>query len=229
MSTRESTRRELQDLAKLAATMPKERPTPAPQATERVAAKPPRPNLQRPPTPSSISVTVPPAVASIPPPSAVAPAATSAGTKRRGGFVLSMALGLAVAIVGGAALGRTLAHRAAKPAAAAAVQNVAPPPASATPAADTPPAPTAAAAPSTPATATQPAVTPPGPTPQPVAAAAVPHAAPAVAPKAAAFVPKRTVKPATAAKSSLNANVPASGSGAKDPLEEAIRKAVASP
>ena len=63
MTTRDSTRQELRDLAKLAATMPKERPTPLPP-----------PTLQRPPTPSAIStVTVPPAVASIPPASMTLP------------------------------------------------------------------------------------------------------------------------------------------------------------
>jgi hypothetical protein len=40
-------------------------------------------------------------------------------------------------------------------------------------------------------------------------------------------VPKRTAKPAS--KASSNATVPASGSGAKDSLDEAIRKAVGNP
>src|SRR5271170_5872573 len=110
MSTRESTRQELRDLAKLAATMPRERPTPTP------APAPPaqRSMLQRPPTPSSISkLTVPPAVASIPPASrTVAPPTSRGKSGGRGVLLTSVVLGLAVAVGGGVTLGRTLAHRA---------------------------------------------------------------------------------------------------------------------
>jgi len=48
------------------------------------------------------------------------------------------------------------------------------------------------------------------------------HAAPV---RAASGVPKRASTPTKA--SALNAKVPAAATGAKDPLEEAIRKAVA--
>lgn len=213
MATRDGTRQELRDLAKLAATMPKERPTP-----------PPRPDvqLQRPLTPSAISaLTVPPAVGSIPPASITLPPFQ---TKKRGGragvLAVSVVLGLSVAVAGGVTLGRTLARRAPPTAAAASDVKVV-----------TFGAPAAAPAPSpAPAPAPSPAL---ALAPPPVVAAATPLATTAVAtaaplPKAAAAVPAwRRVGAKPAPKSSLTANIPSS-TGVKDPLEEAIRKAVAS-
>jgi DNA polymerase-3 subunit gamma/tau len=238
MTTRESMRRELKDLAKLAATMPKERPTPVEAAP---SAKPPRPNLQRPPTPSSISLTVPPAVASIPAPGRIVEAGPRKA--RRGLLGVCVALGLAVAIAGGATLGRTLAHRTAQASAANAPGAPATDPAATAPngAAAGTPSPAAAGAPTQPPAGAAPvaAVQPAGATTQPTnsgtpastSAAATPlaAAAPAAAPRpaalrAAAAISKRAPSPS---KSSLNAKVTTSGGGAKDPLEEAIRKAVA--
>jgi hypothetical protein len=215
MATRDDTRQELRDLAKLAATMPKERPTPLPR---------PDVQLQRPLTPSAISaLTVPPAVASIPPASITLPPFQ---TKKRGGragvLAVSVVLGLSVAVAGGVTLGRTLARRAPPTAAAASDVKVV---TFGAPAAA--PAPLPAPAPS-PAPSPAPALSPP-----PVVAAATPLATPAAAtaaplPKAAAATPawrRAGAKPAP--KSSLAANIPSS-TGVKDPLEEAIRKAVAS-
>jgi hypothetical protein len=214
MGTRESTRQELRDLAKLAATMPKERPTPVAAAPAR------RPTLQRPPTPSSISkLTVPPAVASIPPASRTLEPPTSRKGGGRGVLMTSIVLGLAVAVGGGVTLGRTLAHRAPSAAAASDAKAVT----FGTPAAAPPPA--TAAAPL------------PAPAPAPVAAAATATATAAAA-ATAATVTTAAPKPAAAARryaprpaaAKPAANVPASTSGgAKDSLDEAIRKAVASP
>jgi hypothetical protein len=219
MGTRESTRQELRDLAKLAATMPKERPTPTPVATAPLQ----RPTLQRPPTPSSISkLTVPPAIASIPPASRTLEPPTSRKGGGRGVLMTSIVLGLAVAVGGGVTLGRTLAHRT-PPAAAASDAKVV---SFGTPAAAPPPA--TAAAPL------------PAPAPVPVAAAATATATAAAVPATAtaATVTTAAPKPAAAARrywprpaaAKPAANVPASTSGgAKDSLDEAIRRAVASP
>jgi hypothetical protein len=207
MTTRESTRRELQDLAKLAASMPKERPTPLPE----------RPALQRPSTPSSISVNVPPAVASIPPPSDLASASASGKRSRTPLVIVSVSLGLALAIAGGAEVGRYVARRGATSAAAGAPVMAT---ANAT-VASLPPAPAAAPLPAPPA-APAPDTVPPA-----VAAAATMTPAARATPTAA---PKRW-QPAphpAAAKTSLTATIPTSGGGgSKDSLEDAIRKAVA--
>src|ERR1700722_15308909 len=107
MTARESTRQELKDLAKLALTMPKERPTPAPP-----------PPSYRPAMPSSVSkLTMRPTTASIP-----AASVTLAPQSRKRSRVavpaLAIVLGLSIAIAGGVTLGRTLARHA--PAAVAA-------------------------------------------------------------------------------------------------------------
>jgi hypothetical protein len=215
MTTRESMRRELQDLAKLAKTMPTETPPP-------VAAKPPRPALQRPPTPSTISVTIPPTVASVPPPLQVQAGAAGKPAKKGGrGTLVAVALvGLVVAVGGGATLGRTLArHGAPAAAAAAAVQA---------PVVTTNPVavPTAAVKPAPapqPVAAAVPAVAAQTPTPQTQSAPA--HAAP---PPVA--VTRRVWPARPAAKSGAAPAAPVvvpSSAGTMDPLEAAIRKAVA--
>src|SRR5208283_1943293 len=119
MTTRNNMRRELQDLAKLADSMPKERPTPPPAQAAPAPARPSSPMLARPLTPSRISVTIPPTVASVPPPTFASPTAQPRRSGR--GALIAVALaGLVVAIAGGGVLGKTLAHRASAPAAAAA-------------------------------------------------------------------------------------------------------------
>jgi hypothetical protein len=199
MATRDGTRQELRDLAKLAATMPRERPTP-----------PPPPSLQRPLTPSAATLTVPPAVASIPPASLTLPPFQAKKRGRAGVLAVSVVLGLSVAVVGGVTLGRTLARHT-------------PPTVAAAPAPSPAPSPVLAASPVpavavTPVAATAVATTP---------VAATPVAAAAPLPKPAATTPAwRRVGPKPNPKSSLTANIPAS-TGVKDPLEEAIRKAVA--
>jgi hypothetical protein len=216
MTTRQNMRRELQDLAKLASTIPAERPTPPPPAHA----------LERPPTPSRVSVTIPPSVASIP---AIAVQSTSAPrtAKRSRGSVIGLAVaGLALAIVGGAAFGRTLAHRA-PPAAAAAAAAPAPAVIVASPVKASPvevPAPVAVMPPQG-AITTAP-VAPVAPTPA-VATVAV---APSPPPQAPIAATRRTLPPpraAAAPKPSLVANIPTSGGGSKNSLEDAIRKAVA--
>lgn len=207
MTTRESTRQELRDLAKLAATMPKERPTPAPP----VAAAPVQEGtLQRAPAPS-----VPSAMASIPPASATVPPVTR--PRGQGLLLTSVVLGLALAVGGGISLGRTLAHRAAPLAAGASEAKAlslgtpaAPPPASAPSPAPLPPeAVTALAAATAGATA-----------PSAVATAAV---SPAAATRSVpAVTPRRMGRPAARPAGPT-------GPAAKDSLDEAIRKAVASP
>jgi hypothetical protein len=206
MSTRQNMRRELQDLAKLAQTMPKERPTPMPT---------PAKAFERPSIPSRDSVSVPPAIASVPV-SVPAVSAVAQPKRGRGLLVTLAAAGIAVAIVVGGAMGRTLAQRsapaaAAKPPAVAAVAPVAPPvdPTPTAPAAQ--PEPVVTAAPTVTAVPKAVAVTnPPAATPRAVNVAAA-HAA--------------STKPA--AKPSLVANVPASTGGGKGSLEDAIRAAVA--
>ena len=228
MTTRNIQRRELQDLARLADTMPRQRATTAPvpaqpaQPARDVAAppRPPRPELARPPTPSRISVTIPPAVASLAPPgSALASRSNAPRTSSRAGrgALIGVAVaGLVVAIAGGGVLGRTLAHRSA-PAAAA----VAPPPAMALPARTT-----VAAAAASPVTAA--VVTPPSAT-QSTGVTASPAAVTApAAPRAAAVGPRR---PATRSTAAIAAALKpaAAPPPAKDSLEEAIRRAVAAP
>lgn len=209
MSTRDHTRQELRDLAKLAATMPRELPTP-----------PPPPALQRPPTPSSVSkLTVPPAVVSIPPASmTLAPPRAGKRGGRTGALVVSVALGLSVAVAGGVTLGRTLAHRAPPIAAAASDARVV---TFGAPAHSPSPAPSPAPAPApSPALALSPPPATAVATKAPVATSA-PLLKAAVGPSPRHFAAKATPK------SALTVHIPAS-TGAKDPLEEAIRKAVAS-
>jgi hypothetical protein len=141
---------------------------------------------------------VPSAAASIPPASLTLPPFQPKTRGRAGVLAVSVVLGLSIAVAGGVTLGRTLARRAPTTAAAAAP---APSPVVAT------------------ATAT------PTPTPTPIVAPTE-VAASTPLPKAATPVWRR-VAPKPTPKSSLTANIPAA-SGVKDPLEEAIRKAVAS-
>jgi hypothetical protein len=212
MTTRESTRQELRDLARLASSMPKERPTPTPPPAE----------LQRPSTPSSISVNVPPAVASIPPPSVIA---GGSGSKKRSGtpfVVLAVSLGIAVAIAGGAEVGRYLAHKGPVSAAASAPITVStattdlPAAAVATPSPAAPASPAAGPADPAPVAAASPA---------PVVAATTPSTQ---VPKAAPVLLRRGQQPRPAAKPSLAVTIPTSGGAPpKDSLEDAIRKAVA--
>lgn len=243
MDTRDTLRRELKDLARLAATMPKDGAAAQPAPVH-------RPTLQRPPTPSSISkLTVPPAVASVPPP---APAAAErVSNKRRGTLGVALVMGLAVAIGGGAALGRTLARRASPPAAAAGIKVVT----FGTPAAvNTSPSTNASSTSATPgAAAAPPTASPEGTT---VSAAALPAAAPAPAAAKPWAAPRRTWRPAprtapvaktastiaaaTSAAESPAPTVPASPAATApaappapkpaattDSLDEAIRKAIA--
>jgi hypothetical protein len=223
MSTRTQMRRELQDLARLADSIPKERPTPvpakaapSPASTPAAApAKPERPVLARPPTPSRISVTIPPTVASVQPPSQVARAARPSKKGGRGALISVALAGLVVAIAGGGVLGKTLAHNASGTAAAGAAAGMVAP--------VTPPA-----VPVAPAVATV--------TPTPVVAAA-PVAAPVAAPAVAAphVGPAAPAAPhpvvAAARKPSPKPAVIPTGGGsaAKDSLEDMIRKAVAAP
>jgi hypothetical protein len=213
MTTRESTRQELRDLAKLASSMPKERPTPTPPPAE----------LQRPSTPSSISVNVPPAVASIPPPSVIAGSTTS---KKRSGApvtVIAVSLGIAVAIAGGAEAGRYFAHRGVASAAAGAPVT---PVATATALTVVPDVPAAAAAPATPASPVtapaDPAVAAAAPVPVVVTTSPMPAA------KVASLPQRRGQQPRPASKPAPTVTIPTSGGvAAKDSLEDAIRKAVA--
>ncbi|HEY1694263.1 MAG TPA: hypothetical protein VGG39_18970 [Polyangiaceae bacterium] len=232
MGARESTRQELRDLAKLAGTMPKDRTAPPPAIAS--APAPSRPALQRPPTPSSVSkLTVPPAVASIAPASrTVAPPTGRARRGGRGVVLTSLVIGLVVAVTGGVTLGRTLARRSAVATSGPATPVVvagapAPPPAS-------PPAEGNAALTAVPAAVASP---PPAPSPSPattsaplattlatsVGARAVPPAS-KVAPRRSGWRP--TPRSAAAARLPVSAAV---ATGGKDSLDEAIRKAVASP
>jgi hypothetical protein len=202
MTARESTRQELKDLAKLALTMPKEAPTPAPL-----------PPVYRPAMPSSVSkLTMRPTTASIP--AASVTLAPQTKTRRRVAVpALASLLGLSIAIGGGVTLGRTLARRA--PATVSAANVVAAAPLA------LPPAPIPSPVPV------------PGPLPMPAAAA--PAAAVVVAATVTAHA-KTTVPtsphhftPRPTTKGQTITNTPASAPGAVDPLDEAIRKAVASP
>jgi hypothetical protein len=237
MSTRSHMRRELQDLARLAGSMPKEQPTPSSAGAMAVAAasdRPTRPEgleMARPTAPSSGSMRILASVATVPPPAFPVSAATAAKSgasprqhrRGRGSLVMVASFGLVVAIAGGGLLGRSLANRAGASGAAAA-----------------PPAPVAAQV-VAPVVAP---VDPPAPPQAPVvAAAATPPTTPAHAassparPTAAAawHRPTRTVaKPATAAAGAPVAvaaatPAPAPASAPKDSLDELIRKAVASP
>jgi hypothetical protein len=247
MSTRESMRRELKELAKLAETMGKDAPVEV-ETDDAVAVEFPAAGLQRPITPASASrVSVAPFATPMTPPVFDSPFEAKAAPKRTGLIAVLVGAGLAIALVGGAAVGKTMADRSSTAQADghAAAAAIAPPPADPTPA--TPPA-AAAPAPAT-----------PDPTPAPVAAAPVaakPTTAPAAAaaanpvrkahwvkpvaaaPKAAAAAPASgsdsdgiaasapAAKPAAAPKAAKPAAVSAS-SGGGDSLEDLIRKEVA--
>ena len=250
-STRENMRRELKELAKLAETMGKE---PRPAEPSESAAALASPGLQRPATPASSSrVTVPPvAFPSTPPP--FASPFSSEPPPRKGNRFMALAIGgsLAVALVGGAVVGKSLAGRSttatvpaevraaavAAPAEPAPVvaepQAVVQPP---EPAAVTPP-PAALVTPkgagaASPATAASSAVHKHWPkaagTPAPLAAkpavAGATPAAPAAAGNDAA--PVAAAKPAAAPPAAkAGAAKPAAGGGT-DSLEDLIRKEVA--
>ncbi|HEY6461356.1 MAG TPA: hypothetical protein VIY73_14420 [Polyangiaceae bacterium] len=228
MGARESTRQELRELAKLAGTMPKER-TPTPTPLQRM------PTLQRPPTPSTVSrLTVPPAVASIAPASrTLTPPNGRASRGGRGALLTSVVIGLLVALAGGVTLGRTLARRSAIAAAGPGTPVVV-----AAIAAQPPVSPLAAGNPVLPAStsagvAPSPAPSPASPatTSAPLAIAlATPTAAVAVAPASKAAVRRSGWRPAprhASAARSPTSSTPATAG--KDTLDEAIRKAVASP
>jgi len=226
MSTRTQMRRELQDLARLADSIPKERPTPAPPpAKALVNAAPPKsepPALGRPPTPSRISITIPPSVAPV---ELRVAAARAAAPRQKGGrgALISVALaGLVVAIAGGGVLGKTLAHNASGTTApAAAAQVVAP---------VTPPSVPVApvVAPVAAAVAPPPVVAGPAPVVAVAAPAAV-VAAPRVAAPAAPAAPHPVVAAARKPAPKPVVIPTGGGSAAKDSLEDMIRKAVAAP
>src|SRR5579872_4896194 len=108
-STRENMRRELKELAKLAETMGKE---PAVEAKEAPVVVAPI-TLQRPATPASSSrVTVPPVVFPSTPPPFASPFSSEPPPRKRSGVVALVIGGsLAVALVGGAIVGKSLAGR----------------------------------------------------------------------------------------------------------------------
>jgi hypothetical protein len=251
MSTRESMRRELKELAKLAETMRKESEAKASADLYAYEAPPEQPGEL---ALTTSSVTVPPVVPpSVPPPDDAGEVDLPVLSRGRGRLAVFVGVGLAAALVGGAALGRSfasqraVAHTRAPEVAAAAV--AAPLPA---PPAD-PPAPlpaAAAAAPAVESTIVAPAPpTPPASTaaspatprrrtpgpglrrftkPGPAKGAATPTDAPA--PTAAGATdsdtpPPAAPKPAAAAKPANAAPQTTSG----DSLEDMIRKAVAAP
>jgi hypothetical protein len=252
MSTRESMRRELKELAKLAETMRKESEAKASADLYAYEAAPEQPGEL---ALTTSSVTVPPVVPpSVPPPDDAGEVDLPVLSRGRGRLAVFVGVGLAAALVGGAALGRSFAsqraaaHTPAPVVAAAAVaaplpaqpaDPPAPPPAAAAaapaiestivaPAPTTPPAPTAAS-PATPRRRT------PGPglrrfaKPGPAKGAAA-AAADAPAPAAAGATdsdtpPPAAPKPAAAAKPANAAPQTTSG----DSLEDMIRKAVAAP
>jgi hypothetical protein len=238
MSTRENMRRELKELAKLAETMGKETPVEI-EAEEPGAPEFPAAGLQRPMTPASSSrVSVAPFATPMPP---LFDSPFEAKPRKRTGLIaVLVGAGLAIALVGGAAVGKTMADRSSGPQADthAAAAAVAPPAAVPVPAA--------------PPVAAAPAPVTPDPTPAPVAPAPVaakPAAAPAAAPvHRVHYAPKPFVaaaKPAAAPagggdSDGIAASAPApkpaaapkaakaaAPSGGSDSLEDLIRKEVA--
>jgi hypothetical protein len=207
MTTRDTTRRELRDLARMAATMPREvSPPPAPAKN----ASPPRP-----PAPSSASrITVPPASASIPPASrTVEPPSRRPRGGRSTLLWSSLGAGLAIAMVGGVTLGRTLAHH--QTTAGASVPALPPAVVDATPSPVVPATATAAPA------AVLPAVT----APQPAA-----RDAPVSASLPTAVTPKPAIAPRRPVwRAPPKGAPPAATPAGHDSLDEAIRRAVASP
>ncbi|HXN32192.1 MAG TPA: hypothetical protein VN894_10030 [Polyangiaceae bacterium] len=139
MSTREQTRRDLQDLAKLAAAMPKEHSSSlpprqladygsvAPGASRitvppTVASLPPPPPLPRLPRAFSVSGTPPPQAWSIPAAFAAAAAALRGSSRLRGTWLVAAGSTLVAALVSGLLLGQSLSSHA-----AAASTNESPP------------------------------------------------------------------------------------------------------
>jgi len=259
-TTREEMRRELKELTKLAETMRKEA---APDSRPPYAHLLEPENNLAPPTPdrplSVSSVTVPPVVQpSVPPPATDVDDFPPLRRGRKGLMAVAVGGALVVALVGGAAVGRSVtSHRAAAnaaiPVSTGPVQGplvVDPPqdplPAQAPPAqapAD-PPAPpvvAAVAAAANPAPATPPAATPAahrragGGAPHRAAKlAAAPKSAAGDAPAAAAEndapapAPAKATPVAKAAVVPLAAPAAAPAGGSNDSLEDMIRKAVAS-
>lgn len=241
-STRESMRRELKELAKMAETMGK--PNPDAALAEESSSMPfPASALERPVTPSSASrVSVPPMATSTAPPAFDYAEPRPTG-KRTGVIAVLIGAGLAAALIGGAAVGKSLAGNST----------------ASTPAVDVRGAAATMAPPPVVATAEPPVAAPaPQPAPEPVAAAVVipakatpvvttPVAAPvhkhAAAPPPAAAAPKAAVSanptpssggdavaaPKAAASPGLAKPAPAKAAagGGSDSLEDLIRKEVA--
>jgi hypothetical protein len=250
-TTRESMRRELKELAKLAETMRK------PSADASLAEEAPEPiefpqsALERPVTPASASrVSVPPMATPLTPPLFDYAEAKPRSGKRTGVVALLVGAGLAIALVAGAAVGKSLAGNATASTPPVDVRGAAalvtPPvtPAAEQPAAAVAPAAvTAVAPPAQPAAATPPVVATPA-TPAKAAAAAPVHKHFTPRPAAAA-TPKASVasnaapasggsdaapapKPVAAASPGLAKPAPAKASaGGGDSLEDLIRKEVA--
>lgn len=244
MSTRESMRAELKELAKMAETMGK---APAAEAVDDRPLAFPENALERPPTPASASrVSVPPFATPTTPP-VFDYAEPKKGGKRTAFIAVTVGAALAAALVGGAAVGKSFAGAPNAPVApitaAAAIAPQAevalpaavsaPPPAAVAPppvAAPVAPAPVAVAPKSSPSTPSAPAphkhwAKPAGAAPAAAAAKPATASAPAAntdsdglgapAPKAAPAAAK-PAKPAAAA-----------AGGGTDSLEDLIRKEVA--
>ena len=240
MSTRESMRRELKELAKLAETMGKQ---PVAETAAEGQVEFPVHTLERPVTPASASrVSVAPfTTPTVPPVFDIEP---KAAPKRTGIIAVVVGASLAIALVGGAAVGMghgpAETHAAAATLAAPPVEAPVPQAAApqAAPEAVTPPPPQsilpAAAAPATPAPVAKAAPAPAPVVHKHVAPAAKPAAAPvAAAPAKAAksdtdsdgIAAAPAAKPAAAPKA---ASKPAAASGGGgDSLEDLIRKEVA--
>jgi S-DNA-T family DNA segregation ATPase FtsK/SpoIIIE len=111
MSTRDNMRRELKELAKLAETMGKDSPaaSTAAQAPDSIAF-PAAASLERPVTPASSSrVSVGPFATSTAPPVFETPEPSKPSGSRTGFIAVVVGAGLAVALVGGAFVGKSLA------------------------------------------------------------------------------------------------------------------------
>ena len=238
MSTRDSMRRELKELAKLAETMGKESPADAAaQGNDPVDF--PASSLERPMTPASSSrVSVAPFATPMTPPVFDIGEPKKRSGKRTGFIAVVVGASLAAALVGGAYVGRSLAGGPAPVTAAAAM---APPQAPAAPAEVAPAAPPAAApqAPSTPdPVVPAAAAAPKAASPAAAAAAPVVHKHVAPRPAAAAKAPVAAAAPAPA-NDAVAAPKPAAGAalgkpkaaaasaGGGDSLEDLIRKEVA--
>jgi hypothetical protein len=241
MSTRESMRRELKELAKLAETMGKQTAAePADDAAYPVDFS--NHGLERPVTPSSASrVSVAPVTTATMPPAYELEA--KASPKRTGLVAVIVGASLAAALLGGAAVGMSRGNAtAAVPSTEARAAAVAAPPPETTPVA----APQAAAPP----VVVAPAAAPIAPVAAPVAKVAAPVAAPVVhrhmTPRVAAASPAAPAKVAASAPASVTdsdgiatpaakpAAAPkakpaaaAAAGGGTDSLEDLIRKEVA--